>query len=47
MSKAFIIYETRKGSTELLAEAIQEGMEQAGVEVKLKRISEADVAELG
>jgi flavorubredoxin len=46
MSKAIIIYETRKGSTELLAQAILEGMEQAGVDVKLKRISETDVSEL-
>jgi flavorubredoxin len=46
MPKAIIIYETRKGSTKLFAEAIQEGMEQSGVEVLLKRIYEVDVAEL-
>jgi flavodoxin len=47
MPKAIIIYETRKGSTEALAEAVREGMERAGVEVQLKRISEVDLAELG
>jgi flavorubredoxin len=46
MPKAIIIYETRKGSTEVLAEAIREGLEQSGVEVLLQRISEVDVAEL-
>lgn len=46
MPKAIIIYETRKGSTESLAGAIREGMEQSGIEVLLKRISEVDTAEL-
>jgi flavorubredoxin len=46
MAKAIIIFETRKGSTETLAEAIQEGLKQAGVEVVLKRTSEVDAAEL-
>jgi flavodoxin I len=46
MPKAIIIYETRKGSTTLLAEAIQEGLRQSGVEVQMKRISEVDADEL-
>jgi flavorubredoxin len=46
MPKAIIIYETRKGSTELLAEAIRVGLEQSGVEVLLKRISEVNINEL-
>jgi flavodoxin I len=46
MVNAIIIYETRKGVTKLIAEAIQEGMEQSGVEVLLKRISEVDLVEL-
>jgi flavorubredoxin len=46
MPKAIIIYETRKGSTQMLAEAIQEGMEQSGVEVSLKRTNEVDAVEL-
>jgi flavorubredoxin len=46
MVKAIIIYETRKGNTKLLAEAIREGMEESGVEVLLKRISEVNIAEL-
>jgi flavorubredoxin len=46
MPKAIIIFETRKGSTELIAEAIQDGLTQSGVDVQLKRISEVDTAEL-
>ncbi len=46
MAKALIIYETRKGSTQILAEAVREGMEQSGVEVVLKRIYEVKLAEL-
>ena len=50
MSQAIIIYETRTGNTRIIAEAIQEGMKKAGVEVLLKRTAEtkaddmADVA---
>ncbi len=46
MPKAIIIYDTRKGVTKSLAEAIREGLEQSGVEVQLKRISEVDISEL-
>jgi flavorubredoxin len=46
MSKAIIMYDTRKGNTQLLAEAIQKGMEQCGIEVLSKRIYEVDVSEL-
>jgi flavorubredoxin len=46
MPKAIIIYETRKGSTLRLAEAVQEGLEQAGVKTTVKRISEVNTAEL-
>ncbi len=46
MPKAIIIYETRKGATKLLAEAIQKGLEGSGVEAHLKRISEVDIEEL-
>jgi flavodoxin I len=46
MPKAIIIYDTRKGTTMLIAEALQEGMKQSGVEVQLKRINEVDVVEL-
>ena len=40
MSKATIIYDTRSGNTRMMAEAIQEGMKEAGVEVLLKRTTE-------
>ena len=45
MPKAIIIYDTRKGSTQLMAETIQESMIQAGVKVVAKRISEVDITE--
>jgi flavorubredoxin len=46
MPKAIIIYETRKGSTQRLCEAVQEGLEQSGVETIIKRTYEVDIAEL-
>jgi flavorubredoxin len=46
MPKALIIYETRKGSTELMAETIKEGLGQAGLKGELKRISEVELSEL-
>jgi len=46
MSKAIIIYETRTGNTRIIAEAIQEGMKKAGVEVLLKRTGEARADDL-
>jgi flavorubredoxin len=46
MAKAIIIYETRKGSTMALAEAVQQGLEQSGVKTVIKRIYEVDTAEL-
>jgi flavorubredoxin len=46
MPKAIIIYETRTGNTKTLADAIQEGMVQSGVDVVMKRINDVDVAEL-
>jgi len=46
MSKAIIIYETRTGNTRIIAEAIQEGMKKAGVEVLLKRTAEAKADDL-
>lgn len=46
MSKAIIIYETRKGATQLMAEAIAVGLQYSGVEVLQKRIYEVDLPEL-
>jgi flavorubredoxin len=46
MPKAIIVYETRTGTTKALAEVIQEGLQQSGVETILKRINDVDVAEL-
>ena len=41
MAKAITIYDTRTGSTETIAKAIEEGREKAGVEVILKRTTNA------
>jgi flavorubredoxin len=46
MPKAIIIFETRKGATQLMADAIEAGLTHSGVEVTSKRIYEVDVAEL-
>ena len=46
MSKAIIIYETRTGNTRIIAEAIQEGIKKAGVEVLSKRTAEAKADDL-
>jgi flavodoxin I len=41
MSKAIIIYDTRSGNTGMMAEAIEEGMKEAGVAVLSKRTVDA------
>jgi len=46
MSRAIIIYETISGNTEKMAKAIVSGMEEAGVQVILKRTMGTEVAEL-
>jgi len=46
MSKAIIIYETRTDNTRIIAEAIQEGMKKAGVEVLSKRTAEVKADDL-
>jgi flavodoxin short chain len=46
MPKAIIIYATRTGNTQIMAEAIQEGMKQSGVEALLKKVAWVEVSEL-
>jgi flavorubredoxin len=46
MPKAIIIYETRKGSTLSIAEAIREGMLEAGIKAPLKKINEVEAVDL-
>jgi flavodoxin short chain len=46
MSQAIIIYDTRSGSTEKMAKAIEEGMREAGVEVLSKRTVNTKAADL-
>ena len=47
MSSAIIIYDTRSGNTRMMAEAIEGGMKEAGVEVLLKRTAEVKADDLG
>lgn len=46
MPKAIIIYETRKGSTQTMAETIQETLIECGVKTTAKRVSEIELDEL-
>ncbi len=46
MPKAIIIYATRTGNTQIVAETILDGMKQSGVEVLLKRVADVEVSEL-
>jgi flavorubredoxin len=46
MSRALIVYESQNGTTETLAKAIREGLEQAGVKTDLKKSEEVAIAEL-
>ncbi len=41
MSSVLVIYESRTGNTKLMAEAVAEGVKEAGVEVNLKPVKEA------
>jgi len=46
VSRATIIYDTRSGNTEIMAKAIEEGLRQAGVQVLLKRTTNAKADDL-
>ena len=46
MPKALIVYHTQTGNTEKLAKAVKEGLEAGGVEVALKKASEAGLDDL-
>jgi len=46
MTKAIVIYETRSGNTEMMAKAIVAGLEEAGVDVELKRAVRAKADDL-
>jgi len=46
MSQAIIIYDTRSGNTEKMAQAIEEGMQEAGVEILSKRTVNAKADDL-
>jgi len=46
MAKAIVIYETRSGNTEMMAKAIEAGLEEAGVDVELKKAARAKADDL-
>ncbi len=46
MASAIIIYESRSGNTEMMAKAIVAGLEEAGVDVELKRAVRAKADDL-
>jgi flavodoxin short chain len=46
MSKAIIIYDTRSGNTAMMAQAIEEGTKEAGVEVSSKRTVAATAGDI-
>jgi flavodoxin I len=46
MSKAVIIYDSRSGNTGMMAKAIEEGMQEAGIEVVSKRTVNASANDL-
>ena len=46
MANAIIIYESRSGNTEMMAKAIVAGLEEAGVDVELKRAVRAKADDL-
>jgi flavodoxin I len=46
MSKAIIIYDSRSGNTGMMARAIEEGMEEAGIEIISKRAINATAEDL-
>ena len=46
MSKAIIIYDTRSGNTGMMAQAIEDGMREAGVEVSSKRTVTATAGDI-
>jgi flavorubredoxin len=47
MSRAVIIYDTKFGNTEKVAEALAEGMKKQGVKVDCINIGEVDISKLG
>jgi len=46
MAKVLFVYHTQTGNTEKLALAVKEGMESSGIDVILKKASEANLEDL-
>ena len=46
MAKALIVYDSRTGNTEKMAQAIGEGIREAGVDVEVKKVKATTLADL-
>jgi NAD(P)H dehydrogenase (quinone) len=44
--KVLIVYDSRSGNTEKMADAVSEGVSEEGVDVEVKRVEDASVDEL-
>ncbi len=46
MPKGLVVYDSKTGTTEKMAMAISQGMEQGGLAVKVKRVEDASLSDL-
>jgi len=46
MPKALIVYDSKTGNTEKMATAIGEGIREAGLDIEIKKVDEASLADL-
>jgi NAD(P)H dehydrogenase (quinone) len=46
MAKVLIVYDSRTGNTEKMAKAVEQGAREAGANVRLKKVDEAELGDL-
>jgi len=46
MAKALVVYDSRTGNTEKMAQAIGDGLREAGLDAEVKKVKEATLADL-
>jgi NAD(P)H dehydrogenase (quinone) len=46
MAKVVIVYDSRTGNTEKMAKAVEQGASEAGANVRLKKVTEAELSDL-
>ena len=44
--KVLIVYDSKSGNTETMANAVSEGVEEEGIDVEVKRVDEASIDDL-